>query len=69
MCPTHPRVKNMPNSETPMKGFTMDKAKIAKIASKAVLGVVVSTTIGYLIKGEKALGTVLEEHFTPKPSN
>lgn len=45
----------------------IDKAKLAKTAVKIGIGMVGSLTIGYVIKGEKALGAKIDEIFV-KPA-
>lgn len=44
----------------------MDKAKIAKFAIKAGLGLAVSFTIGTMIKLEKSVGVKIDDLWTNK---
>lgn len=44
----------------------MDKLKIAKIGTKLVVGIVGSTVIGFVIKGEKYLTAAAETYLDKK---
>lgn len=44
----------------------MNKAKLAKIVVKTVLGFGVSAAIGYTIKGEKLAGVKIDNYFDSK---
>jgi hypothetical protein len=46
----------------------MDKAKVAKFAVKAALGLTVSAAIGSMIKLEKSIGTHIDELFNKSDS-
>lgn len=47
----------------------MNKQTVARIAVKAAVGFVVSAGIGYAIKGEKILGTRIDEYFATKAAD